>query len=51
MESDRPAGSGSSAACALYDVAREAGVSTVAVARVVRGQDRIRTAALNNSLP
>ena len=42
MESDRPTGFGSSAASTLYDVAREAGVSTATVSRVVHGQDRVR---------
>ena len=42
MESDRPIGVRSSAASTLYDVAREAGVSTATVSRVVHGQDRVR---------
>jgi LacI family transcriptional regulator len=42
MESYRPAGSGSSHASTLYDVARAAGVSTATVSRVVHGQDRVR---------
>ena len=42
MENRRPAGSGSSSASTLYDVAREAGVSTATVSRVVHGQDRVR---------
>ena len=42
MESGRPAGPGSSPAFTLYDVAREAGVSTATVSRVVHGQDRVR---------
>ena len=42
MESYRPAGPGSSPASTLYDVAREAGVSTATVSRVVHGQDRVR---------
>jgi LacI family transcriptional regulator len=42
MESDRSAVFGSSPACTLYDVAREAGVSTATVSRVVHGQDRVR---------
>jgi LacI family transcriptional regulator, galactose operon repressor len=44
MESYRPAGPGSSPASTLYDVAREAGVSTATVSRVVHGQDRVRPA-------
>jgi LacI family transcriptional regulator len=43
MESHRPAGPGSSPAATLYDVAREAGVSTATVSRVVHGQDRVST--------
>ena len=42
MKSDRPVAVGSSAASTLYDVAREAGVSTATVSRVVHGQDRVR---------
>ena len=42
MESYLPAGPGSSPASTLYDVAREAGVSTATVSRVVHGQDRVR---------
>ena len=42
MESYRPAGSGSSPASTLYDVARAAGVSTATVSRVVHGQERVR---------
>ena len=42
MESYRPAGPGSTPASTLYDVAREAGVSTATVSRVVHGQDRVR---------
>jgi LacI family transcriptional regulator len=42
MKSDRPIAVGSSAASTLYDVAREAGVSTATVSRVVHGQDRVR---------
>ena len=42
MESYRPTGPGSSPASTLYDVAREAGVSTATVSRVVHGQDRVR---------
>jgi LacI family transcriptional regulator len=38
----RPGGSGSSAAVTLYDVAREARVSTATVSRVVHEQDRVR---------
>jgi LacI family transcriptional regulator len=41
---DRPTGFGSSPASTLYDVAREAGVSTATVSRVVHGQDRVRPA-------
>ena len=37
------AGLGSSSACTLYDVAREAGVSTATVSRVVHGYDRVRS--------
>ena len=42
MDSDRLAGFGSAPASTLYDVAREAGVSTATVSRVVHGQDRVR---------
>ncbi len=42
VDNDRPARSGSSPASTLYDVAREAGVSTATVSRVVHGQDRVR---------
>ena len=42
MESYRPAGFGTSPTSTLYDVAREAGVSTATVSRVVHGQDRVR---------
>ena len=42
MRSEQPIGGGSSAASTLYDVAREAGVSTATVSRVVHGQDRVR---------
>ncbi len=42
MEGDRPTGFGGSAASTLYDVAREAGVSTATVSRVVHDQDRVR---------
>ena len=42
MDSDRLAGFGSSPVSTLYDVAREAGVSTATVSRVVHGQDRVR---------
>ena len=43
MESYRPTGPGSSSpASTLYDVAREAGVSTATVSRVVHGQDGVR---------
>jgi hypothetical protein len=41
MKSDQSIGVGSSAASTLYDVAREAGVSTATVSRVVHGQDRV----------
>ena len=41
-ERDRPTGFGSSPASTLYDVAREAGVSTATVSRVVHGQDGVR---------
>src|SRR5258707_66677 len=41
MESDGPTEFGTSPACTLYDVAREAGVSTATVSRVVHGQDRV----------
>src|SRR5580693_5927203 len=41
MESYLPAGPGSSPASTLYDVAREAGVSTATVSRVVHSQDRV----------
>ena len=36
------AGLGKSSACTLYDVARQAGVSTATVSRVVHGYDRVR---------
>ena len=36
------AGLGRSSACTLYDVARQAGVSTATVSRVVHGHDRVR---------
>jgi LacI family transcriptional regulator len=42
MDNDRLAGFGSSPVSTLYDVAREAGVSTATVSRVVHGQDRVR---------
>ena len=42
MKSGQPIGAGNSAASTLYDVAREAGVSTATVSRVVHGQDRVR---------
>lgn len=42
MDSYRPAWPGSSPASTLYDVAREAGVSTATVSRVVHGQDGVR---------
>ena len=42
MERYPPAGPGSSPASTLYDVAREAGVSTATVSRVVHGQDGVR---------
>ena len=35
------AGFGKSSACTLYDVARQAGVSTATVSRVVHGNDRV----------
>jgi LacI family transcriptional regulator len=38
----RPVGFGRSPVCTLYDVAREAEVSTATVSRVVHGQDRVR---------
>jgi LacI family transcriptional regulator len=41
MNSLAPTGLGSSSACTLYDVAREAGVSTATVSRVVHGQQRV----------
>src|SRR6201994_3482082 len=41
MESYLPAGPGSSPTATLYDVAREAGVSTATVSRVVHGQERV----------
>ena len=44
MKSNEPIGVGSPAASTLYDVAREAGVSTATVSRVVHGQDRVRPA-------
>src|ERR1700735_4086042 len=44
MESYRPAGFGSSPASTLYDVAREAGVSTATVSRVVHGYEGVRPA-------
>src|ERR1700685_2546265 len=44
MESYRLIGPGSSPVSTLYDVAREAGVSTATVSRVVHGQDRVRPA-------
>jgi len=40
---ERVPGLGSSSACTLYDVAREAGVSTATVSRVVHGHDRVRS--------
>jgi len=39
---ERPTGLAASSTCTLYDVAREAGVSTATVSRVVHGQDRVR---------
>lgn len=42
MDSAGPTEVGTSPACTLYDVAREAGVSTATVSRVVHGQDRVR---------
>jgi LacI family transcriptional regulator len=42
MERDRPTRFGVSPAATLYDVAREAGVSTATVSRVVHGHDRVR---------
>jgi LacI family transcriptional regulator len=44
MDSDLPARPGRSTAATLYDVAREAGVSTATVSRVVHAQDRVRPA-------
>ncbi len=44
MESYRLAGPGGGPAATLYDVAREAGVSTATVSRVVHGQDGVRPA-------
>jgi len=41
-KSDWPTGFGSSPASTLYDVAREAGVSTATVSRVVHGQEGVR---------
>lgn len=41
-DAGRSARSGLSPVCTLYDVAREAGVSTATVSRVVHGQDRVR---------
>jgi LacI family transcriptional regulator len=41
MNSSAPTGLGGSPACTLYDVAREAGVSTATVSRVVHGQQRV----------
>jgi LacI family transcriptional regulator len=42
MAKDRPSGRPAIQAATLYDVAREAGVSTATVSRVVHGQDRVR---------
>jgi LacI family transcriptional regulator len=42
MKNDQPIRVGSIVASTLYDVAREAGVSTATVSRVVHGQDRVR---------
>jgi len=42
MKGNQAIGAGSSTASTLYDVAREAGVSTATVSRVVHGQDRVR---------
>jgi LacI family transcriptional regulator len=44
MEGYRPARLGGSPTSTLYDVAREAGVSTATVSRVVHGQARVRPA-------
>jgi LacI family transcriptional regulator len=41
-DSERLTGRGSSSARTLYDVAREAGVSTATVSRVMHGQDGVR---------
>ena len=41
-QAGRSARPGGSRVCTLYDVAREAGVSTATVSRVVHGQDRVR---------
>ena len=50
MDSELQAGSGRSTAATLYDVAREAGVSTATVSRVVHGQDRVRPATRHRVL-
>lgn len=42
MAKDRLSGRPASQAATLYDVARDAGVSTATVSRVVHGQDRVR---------
>src|ERR1700729_274267 len=42
MQNDGPAQFGISSACTPYDGARQAGVSTATVSRVVHGQDRVR---------
>jgi LacI family transcriptional regulator len=42
-DSERLTGRGSSSARTLYDVAREAGVSTATVSRVMHGQDGVRS--------